>query len=265
MKTLLVIVSIVLTVILTTSCSRVGTGELGLVFGLNKQIMPNPVVNDWEVTFLDSMTIVDSSQIRLQIENVSAKDIDGILFRDIDAQVTFDLNPAGAVNYYKQTTDITRLPDGTICLGCAVVSKEAKNALIKTFTVFKAGQVQSDKKSMEDKLKELLMIELHARYPDGFNIRDVNIDSAQLDANVEKVLQAQALIDSEKRTIESRTELQTKLSALLNQELTEMKNTAREVGISVSELMKYKNDKERNKVLSEMARNNSNTQVQIKE
>ena len=45
----------------------------------------------------------------------------------------------------------------------------------------------------------------------------------------------------------------------------EIKTTANKVGIPLSELLKYKNDKDRNRVLSELARNNSNALIQIKE
>ena len=246
------------------SCSRVGTGEIGIVLDWSKQVKSDPVVNSLEFHFLDDLIIVDSTQVRVPIKDVKAKDVDGILFQDIDAQITYNVTPQGAVNFYKQTKEVDRV-DGVSAVGFRVVGKEAKNALVKTFTEFKANQVNAEKSLVEERLSKLPSDELNKRYPDTFVIVDVNIDSAQLDLNVEKVLQSQALLDSEKRTMQSKTELQTKQSELLDKELTDMKNTANKTGVTILELMKYKNDKERNRVLSEMARNNQNTQVQIKE
>lgn len=261
---------LILAAFLLVGCSRVGTGEIGIVLGWDKQVKDEPVVNGIEVHILDSLIVIDGTQIRVPVENVKAKDIDGILFQDIDAQITYNVSPQGAVNFYKLTKEVETIKDsqsvlGEETVGFRVVGKEAKNALVKTFTQFKASQVNTDKAAVEAKLGEMLTQELDRRYPDTFTIVDVNIDSAQLDPNVEKVLQSQALLDSEKRTMESKAELQSKQSKLIDQEIMDIKATASKAGISVSELMKYKNEKERNRVLSELARNGSNTQVQIKE
>lgn len=257
-------------ILLTVSCSRVGTGEVGIVLGWDKQVKNDPVVNEIEFHFFDHLIVIDGTQIRVPIENVKAKDVDGILFQDIDAQITYNVSPRGAVDFYKLTKEVESIRDsdsafGEDTVGFRVIGKEAKNALVKTFTLFKAGQVNTDKSSVEAKLGELLTAELERRYPKTFTIVDVNIDSAQLDPNVEKVLQSQALLDSEKRTMQSKTELQIKQSELIDKEIMDIKATASKAGISVSELMKYKNDKERNRVLAELARNNPGTQVQIKE
>lgn len=256
---------LVLLCLASVACSRIGTGELGLVLDFNRQIKPEAVVNSWEFHILDTLYVVDSSQIRVPIKDIRAKDIDGILFQDIDAQVTYNLNPKGATRFYELTKEVDYTDKNEYTLGLKVVAKEARNVLIKTFTEFKASQVNTEKTLLETTMLKLLTEELNKRYPDTFVITDVNIDSAQLDPNVEKVLQAQALIDSEKRTIQSRMELQKKQSELLDMELMEIRATASKIGISVSDMLRYKNEKERNRVLSEMARNNQNTQIQIKD
>jgi hypothetical protein len=261
---------VIVVMLVISSCSRVGTGEIGIVLGWDKQIKSEPVVNGIEVHILDDLIVIDGTQIRVPVENVKAKDIDGILFQDIDAQVTYNISPKGAVEFYTLTKEIDVVKDGEglfgeNTVGFRVVGKEAKNALVKAFTQFKANQVNTEKSTVEAKLSEMLSEELERRYPKTFTIVDVNIDAAQLDPNVEKVLQSQALLDSEKRTMSSKTELQIKQSELLDKEITDMRTTASKAGISVSDLMKYKNDKERNRVLSELARNGSPTQLQIKE
>lgn len=262
MKSLFLLVLLVLTV----ACGRVGTGEVGILLSWDKQVQPNPIQNSVEITFLDEMYVVDNTQVRIPVTNVKAKDIDGILFQDIDAQVTYNTIPQGAVDFYKLTKELDSLEGfDNYVIGARVIEKESKNALIKVFTKFKASQVNTEKSSIEKALLEELTIELNKRFPNTFLIVDINIDSAQLDPNVEKVLQSQALLDSEKRTISSKMELQKKHSELLDSEIAEMKNTASKAGISVADLMKYKNDKEKNRVLSELARNGNNTQIQIKE
>ena len=247
-----------------SSCSRVGTGEIGIVLDVMKQVKDEPVVNSFEFHLFDDLIVVDGTQVRTPVENVKAKDIDGILFEDIDAQVTYNVNPKGAVEFFKLTKEIDYTNEGSY-VGFRLMTKEAKNALVKVFTQFKAIQVNTEKSLIEEKLKSLLSEELNKKYPNTFIITDVNIDSAQLDKSVEAVLQNQALIDSEKRTVASQIELQKMKSNMLDQELIEMKASAVKAGISVSDLMKYKNDKERNRVLSELARGNASTQIQVQE
>lgn len=223
-------------------------------------------MNEWELHFLDTLHVVDGTQVRLSVTDIKAKDVDGILFQDIDAQITYNLNPKGVIEFYRQTREIDRNEDGDAVLGFRVVGKETRNAIVKTIVQFKAAEVNTNKSALEAKLKEILTAELQSRFPDTFEITDVNIDSAQLDSNVEKVLQAQALLDSEKRTMESRLELQKKQQEVLEQELVALRAMAVKAGISVETLLKYRTDTERNKALAEMARNSgSNVQIQVKE
>lgn len=267
-KKLLVTLPVFLVIFLgvaVSSCTRVGTGEIGIVVDYMKQIKNEPVVNTFEIHLLDELVVVDGTQVRVPVENVKAKDVDGILFEDIDAQITYNVDPLGAVEFFKVTKEIDHTDEGSF-VGFRFVTKEAKNALVKTFTQFKAIQVNTEKSTIEEKLKQMLTDELDKRYPNTFKITDVNIDSAQLDQSVESVLQNQALIDSEKRTVESQIELQKMKSKMLDEELIELKTSANKAGISINDLMRYKNDKERNRVLSELARTGgTNTQVQIKE
>jgi len=84
-------------------------------------------------------------------------------------------------------------------------------------------------------------------------------------SNVEKVLQAQALLDSESRLMGAKTMIQKQQNELLKIELGEMKEIAAKIGVNVNDIMKYRNDKDRNRVLSELSKNSPGTQVQIKE
>lgn len=266
MKGFLVGLLLVVSAVGMMGCTRVGTGELGIVLDVNKEVKAMPVMNSWELHILDTLHVVDATQVRLMVTDVKAKDIDGILFQDIDAQITYNLNSKGVIDFYRKTREIDLDSDNNKVLGFRVVSKEARNALVKTIVQFKANQVNTDKATLEAKLKEILTAELEARFPDTFEITDVNIDSAQLDQNVEKVLQAQALLDSEKRTMESRLELQKKQQEVLEQELIGLRIMAAKAGISVETLLKYRTETERNKALAEMARNSgANVQVQVKE
>ena len=84
-------------------------------------------------------------------------------------------------------------------------------------------------------------------------------------SNVEKVLQAQALLDSESRLMGAKMMIQKQQNELLKIELGEMKEIAAKIGVNVNDIMKYRNDKDRNRVLSELSKNSPGTQVQIKE
>lgn len=252
------------------SCSRVGTGDIGILVRLDKTVDHKAITNSVEMTFLDSVLIVDGTQVRVLAENVKSKDIDGILFVDIDAQATYNTNPQGAIEFYMKTREIDCVVqnEGSGCidvLGHRIVKQELINSIVKAFTKFKALDVNVNKAAIEKEVSQTLQEKLNSLYKNSFEITNVNINSAQLDPSVERVLQTQALLDSEKRLISSKLELQIQQSGLFDKELMDLKNTASKIGVSVSDLLKYKNDKERNKVLSELVKNNANTQLQIKE
>ena len=173
---LVIIVSLAFTL---NSCSRVGTGEVGIVLDFNRQIKDKAIVNEWEFHLLDTLIIVDSTQIRVPILNAKAKDIDGILFVDIDAQITYNIIEENAPQFFKLTKELDTV-EGNQTLGFRVVSKEAKNALVKSFTHFKAMQASTDKAQIEAKTLQMLTEELDRRFPNTFTITDVNIDQALL-------------------------------------------------------------------------------------
>lgn len=240
--------------------SRIGTGEIGLKIFWDKTISDYPLTNTVEVTVLDSVIVLDATQVRVLIENVKAKDKVGTLFSDIDAQITYSLNPAGVVAFYRATREV----DANV-LGYELIKQDSKNSIVKSFTQFDAIVVNTDKSSIEEAIKESLQKSLDKKFPNTFIITNVNINSAQLDPNVEKVMQNMALLESEKRLINSKIELQKQQSELLDKEMIDLKNTAVKSGVSVKDLLDYRTQKDRNKVLGELAKNNSNVQVQVKE
>jgi hypothetical protein len=63
----------------------------------------------------------------------------------------------------------------------------------------------------------------------------------------------------------AKTMIQKQQNELLKIELGEMKEIAAKIGVNVNDIMKYRNDKDRNRVLSELSKNSPGTQVQIKE
>lgn len=252
------------------SCTRVSTGELGIERNWGGEVQDDIITKGNTITILSNVIVVDATQVRVLANDVRAKDIDGVLFSDIDVQATYNVKKEGAINFYKQTKEVDCLRDtaGSSCeyvLGYKLIHQELVNATSKGVNKFKSNEINTNKQSIEEEVKEILIAKLELLYPGAFDVTNVNINSAQLDPSVERVLQAQALLDSEKRLISSKMELQTQQTELLKKELAEMKEIATKSGISLVELMKFRNEKDRIKVMSEFAKNSPNVQLQLKD
>ena len=252
------------------SCTRVSTGELGIKRDFWGEVSDEVVTQGLPITILSDITVIDATQVRVMANDVKAKDIDGILFSDIDVQAVYNVKKDGAIKFYKQTreVDCVRENDSRSCenvLGYRVIHQELVNSVSKAVNKFKSNDVNTNKQAIEEEVKNVLVEKLESLYPGSFEVTNVNINSAQLDPSVERVLQAQALLDSEKRLMSSRMELQTQQTELLKKELSEMKDIASKSGISLVELMRFRNEKERIKVMSEFAKNSPNVQLQLKD
>lgn len=249
---------------LSMGCTRISTGELGLRHSFSGQIQDSVATTGFEMTVFESVTVIDATQARVLANDIRAKDVDGVLFSDIDVQATYNIKESGEVAFYKKTKEIdcVKQNDGSPCenvLGFNLVKQELVNATAKAITKFKASDVNTNKIAIEEELKKILTEKLEARFAGAFEVTNVNINSAQLDASVERVLQAQALLDSEKRLMSAKLEIQNQQTELLRREMAEMKEIASKSGVKVGEVMTFRNDKERNRLLSEFAKNNSAT------
>jgi hypothetical protein len=254
----------------TSACTRVQTGEIGINKSINGEVSDSPVNTGLSLTIFDTIVVVDATQVRVLADNIKAKDMDGVLFSDIDVQATYNVESQGAIAFYKKTREVDRVcdKDNQQCdnvLGYKLVQQELINAVSKSINKFKANQVNTNKVEIEAAIKAILTEKLEALYPNAFDVTNVNLNSAQLDPSVERVLQAQALLESEKRLSSIKLDVQNQQTELLQKELEDMKTIAAKAGIAVKDLMHYRNTKEYNRVLSEFAKNNGNTQIQVRD
>jgi hypothetical protein len=252
--------------VLASGCTRVKQGELGIVSHFSGTVSDEAAHPGFNMTIFDSIETVDATEVRVPMTGLTPKDKDGVL---VTAAVTatYRINTEKAVAFFKQTHEVDQVKENesTITvLGYRVLEQETNNATQKAFSEFAVSEIVPRKMEMEKRLKELLQQKIDARYADAFIIVNVNINETRLGEAVELVLQSQAIAKSQKQLLELQKDLSEQETALLNKKFEGMKKVAGAAGIPVDKVMEYKLREQYNNVLSEMAKNHSNTQVQVK-
>lgn len=253
-------------VLALSGCTRVKQGELGIINHLSGGVADEAAHAGFNMTILDSIETVDATEVRVPMSGLTPKDKDGVL---VTAAVTstYRINPEKAVAFYKQTHEIDQVKENdtvNTVLGYRVLEQETNNATQKAFSEFAVSEIVPRKMEMEKRLKEILQQKIDARYADAFIVVNVNINETRLGEAVELVLQSQAIAKSQKQLLELQKDLSEQETALLNKKFEGMRKVATASGISVDKVIEYKLREQYNNVLSEMAKNRSNTQVQVK-
>lgn len=249
---------------MSVGCTKVSQGEFGIVQHFGGSIGDEPAGQGFTLTILDSLLVVDGTEVRVPMENLSPKDKDGVLF-SVDLTVTYKINPEKAIGFYKQTHEVDRVEQNnerTNVLGFKIMQDVVANSTSKAFTEFTVSEIGVKKAEIEDKLKTIVQQKIDSRYADAFVITNVNINKTKLGDAVETVLQSQAIAKSQRALIELQKELADKENELINKKLNGLKEVARQTGVSLEKLMQYKLTEQYNSVLSEVAKNQSG-KVQI--
>ena len=247
-------------------CTRVNQGELGIISHFGGSVADYPASPGFNLTILDSIRTVDATEVRVSRMGITPKDHDGVLVTT-NVLATYKINPEKAVAFYKQTHEIDQVKENDSVihvLGYQVLEQEITNATQKAFSEFLVSDMVPKKAEMEARLKAILQEKLDKRYADAFLVNNVNINETRLGDAVESVLQAQAIAKSQRQLLELQQQLAEKESELILKKMEGLKNISSKTGISVDRLIEFKLREQYNTVLSEMAKNHGDTQIQVK-
>lgn len=270
MKRLILIFILLLSCVYFTGCSRVDTGDIGIGKGsFSGKIESDYYDQGFYFTPLTSLTRVDATEVRIEFNDLTPKDSNNIKFRDVDLTIPFKIKKEKAIEFYKKTKEIDVVQQNndkkTRVLGYRKVKNKLKSVIVKSFAKYKYQDFISDRTELEETIKKLSQKAVDNIIPDTFIIGDVDTTTINLDESVEMALQDKALIAMKKKLLIDRKDLMLKEMEIQDLELSKLKQNAKNAGISLKDLMDYCIRQERNSVLSELAKSNSNTQIQIRQ
>lgn len=263
MKTIFLIVALMA---LSGCITRVHQGEFGLIQHFSGSVDDSPAGPGFNMTFLDSITNIDATEVRVPMVGLTPKDKDGVLFT-VDLTTTYRINPEKAIGFYKQTHELDQIKENDTnitVLGYKVMEDVVANAITKAFNEFTVSEIGPKRTEIESNLKQLLQAKIDSRYADAFIIVNVNINRTKLGDSVEAVLQSQAIAKSQRILIELQQQLAEKETSLIQKKIEGLKEVSAKTGVPVEKLMQFKLHEQYNNVLSELAKNHSgSTQVQV--
>ena len=262
--------SIMLSLLFLTACGKgVETGDIAITSGVfSKKIDSEYKGPGWHLGPLTNFLIVDATEVRIEFENLTPKDANNIKFRDVDITVAFKINREKAVEFYKATKEVDSVKqnDGyTNVLGYKKMKNKLKSVIIKSFAKHPYQKFMRNREILENEIRILGQAAAEEIYPEAFVVGQVDTTTINLDEQVERALQDKAIISMKKKLILDREELMLKEVELQKKELETLKKVAQSAGISLESLLEYNVKREKNSVMSELAKSNSNIQVQVKD
>jgi hypothetical protein len=254
-----------LMVLVTVGCTRVGQGEFGIVQHFGGSIDDAAAGPGFNMTVLDSIIKVDGTEVRVPMKDLNPKDKDGVLFT-IDLTVTYKVNPDKGIAFYKQTHEVDKVQqneDLENTLGFKIMEDTVSNSVNKAFQAFAVSEIGARRSEIEEGMKKILQEKIDSRYADAFTVVNVNINRTKLGDAVEAVLQSQAIAKSQRVLLELQQQLADKQTDLIEKKMEGLKRVASKTGIATEKLIDFKLREQYNEVLSELAKNHGDTQVQV--
>ena len=235
------------------SCARVDQGEVGIVKSISGGVSNDIRTTGFELVLLDSMEIIDITQNVVSVNDAVVRDFDGITLSEFDANITFDTNPAGVIDFYKKTRSITQVKDQNgeedNVLGYTIIKLELLNQLQETVAKFKSKDITSNRSKIEQSVRADLQTTLNTRFGTVFSIVDVKINKILLDPSIEKSLQLVQVTRNQQLEVEAQMEQVKMKKDLMAADLGAKAEVAGRYGISMKEYLDYEVRRDFNKAI----------------
>ncbi len=166
MKSVLIILMLAL---MSQSCTRIETGEVGIRIGFDKQISPGELLpGSFNQTFVGSVLTFPVKDVSVRVEDMTPLAKDNSTMKDFDALVIYNLNPQSVSELYvSKNKSFHEQYDGDIYLMYNYVHQAARNAIYKSARKYDALEMNDSRQAIELEVKELMQASFAAEGLDG--------------------------------------------------------------------------------------------------
>ncbi|PNE59930.1 hypothetical protein A8H39_01925 [Paraburkholderia fungorum] len=194
-----------------SGCTRIETGNVGIVKHWGGSIDPIPVDPGFHLTLFKTITEVDATLTRVPVEGLVPKDAKGVPLNDVDIVVTYKLNPAGVSKFYASTKEIDDYRDESgntfQTLGLYLIRSKAPHVMQEVTSRDEIINLSRDLTAYERQASEEFKHELDAQYPGAFESVVVQVNKFQLPDSVQKQVNDMAGMDAERMRNQQEIEL----------------------------------------------------------
>jgi regulator of protease activity HflC (stomatin/prohibitin superfamily) len=186
--------------VLTTGCTRIETGEVGLRVDINKQVNTTELVpGSWNQTLVGDVLTFPVKDVNVKLDDMTPVAKDNSTMKDVDAIVIYSLNQSQVAELYNTKSKAFHVRhDGDTYLMFNYIYNAARNAMYKEARKYEALDMGDNRQAMEIAMKEQIQKTLHDEGLDSaINITQVLIRS---------VVPADIVVESANSLVRSKNE-----------------------------------------------------------
>lgn len=210
MKRSLNILATVAILALTTACTRIETGEVGLRKGLDKQISSVELLpGSFNQTLIGSVLTFPVKDVAVNVNDLTPPAKDNSTMADFDATVIYSINPKGVSDLYtNKSSSFHTEVKGDVYLMYNYIYQLARNASYIAARKYEALEMNDNRQNIEQTIAAEMRTKLVEEKLDGIiNITQVQVRSMLPAASV--VASANELVKAKNAFAQKSVEVQT--------------------------------------------------------
>ncbi len=195
---------VVAAVALTSACTRIETGEVGVRVGFDKQVKPGELEpGSFNQTLIGDVLTFPYKDVNVVVENMQPVAKDNSTMKDLDMVVVYNINKNQASELYSSKNKSFHSESrGDTYLMYNYVVQNARNALYKAARKYEALDMADNRDAMETYIKEEITRNLSEEKLDG----SITITQVM----IRNVVPADSVVASANELVRSKNELKQK-------------------------------------------------------
>jgi regulator of protease activity HflC (stomatin/prohibitin superfamily) len=200
-KTFLAVSTVAL---LTTGCTRIETGEVGVRVGFDKQVQSGELLpGSFNQVLVGDVLTFPIKDVNVTLDNMTPVAKDNSTMKDLDAVVVYNINPQQVAELYSsKNRSFHAEHKGDIYLMYNYIVQNARNAIYKAARKYEALDMADNREAMENIIKDEMVKNLAEEKLDG----TITITQVM----IRNVVPADAVVQSANDLVRSKNELKQK-------------------------------------------------------
>lgn len=190
---------------MTTACTRIETGEVGVRVGFDKQVQPGELMpGSFNQVLIGDVLTFPVKDVNVKLDDMNPVAKDNSTMKDFDAVVVYNINPSQVAELYSTKNRAFHATDksGDVFLMYNYIVQNARNAVYKAARKYEALDMADNRSEMENFIKEEIVRNLAEEKLDG------SLTISQV--LVRNVLPADSVVQSANDLVRSKNELKQK-------------------------------------------------------
>ncbi len=165
---------------LTTGCTIVDTGEVGLRVNFDKTIEADErIAGSFNQTMVGSLLTFPVKDVSVDVQNLTPLAADNSTMKEFDISVIYNITPSSVSELYINKSRSFHMVDktGDIYLMHAYIYQTARNAVYKTARKYEALNMNDNRAQIEQEIQEIMVATLNDEKLNGIVISQVRVGS----------------------------------------------------------------------------------------